>query len=641
MKTIRNFLSVIFMLVIALESSGQNWNWLKHGGSLNYSTPIAITTDKHGNVYCVTYNHDTSNIDGHLVTDNRCQAIVTSWDCNGTFRWMKVLGIKPGMTSLLPINIVTDTMEGVYLSGSIDCTTIMDTAFFDSDTAVEGFNGSFLVKYNSLGVFQWLKTPEKTQNASLYNQIHRLVASSDGHLYWCAYLAPGSYDGGAFVVSSAGYYVVEYDASGAFLSRFRLPITAAITSNGLIVTQFFVRDERSGKFYISGAFKPTYMGTLTIGNVAVTAGVNAASLFVAAFDALGNMLWLKQTDSLSTCTPTGLIKDRDENLYLSGDGSVYTMFNGDTLINTGAATFITALDSAGTTLWTSNPTAQSAFSLIFIRSIAQVNNDLGVVGSYYDTCTWDGNVLYSNRSSGFFARLNAATGMINQIDTLVSAKNLVDMYCLAGDNKSNFYCMGTFDSLIYYSGNAAACYSKSGTDWYIAKHGKNNCNCQIPYPDFVATKTSTFGYNFTYTGTTPYTSINWDFGDGTTSSGTPTPSHTFAAAKNYPVCVTTVNGCDNNTACHYIYILPTAVNDLYHFPELVVYPNPATDAVFIKNGGEGTLLDVYTVSGTRVFRKMLKGDNETINVTHLVSGVYFMRFTDKQGKQGMTKFVKE
>ncbi|KAA5536192.1 PKD domain-containing protein [Taibaiella lutea] len=43
-------------------------------------------------------------------------------------------------------------------------------------------------------------------------------------------------------------------------------------------------------------------------------------------------------------------------------------------------------------------------------------------------------------------------------------------------------------------------------------------------------------YNFNYTGSNPYTSIGWDFGDNTPGSNNPNPTHTYTASGSYIVC---------------------------------------------------------------------------------------------------------
>ncbi len=650
MNILKKLLPVLFLLFGMLHTSAQSWQWLKRGGYVGTNPnallsymPIATATDKHGNVYLLGENRDTSSIDGHLVYNAKCKMTLTSWDCNGNFRWLKVLG-GAALGNSSAIGMATDSLEGIYVSGVINSTgSTTDSAYFDTDTSVRGFSGSYIIKYNSNGAFQWFKMPERTQNITPQAQMHRLAVSPDGHLFWCAHLAAGTYDGGTFMVSADGYYIVEYSASGVFQSHTALPITttAPAANATVIVPNLFSRDHASGKCYIAGNYNQAAMGTLTIGGIAISTAGSTSPMYVAAFAANGGMIWVKQADNRDAVS---LTNDRDGNLFIMGGGMPNSVFNGDTLTGTVPSTinslpYIAALDTAGGSLWSLNATHQK-YGKIAFQSMAQVNNDIGITGSYNDSSSWGGHQLYSKRNIPFFTRINAATGAVMQIDTL-PAYAWGETGLIAADNKSGFYSTGVFDSVIYHAGAPVYTVGSNKMNWFIARHGKNNCSCQMPYPDFTVTQTGTNSFSFTYTGTTPYTSINWDFGDGATATGTATPSHTYTGTQTYPVCVTTVNGCDNNTACHYVTITTNIVHELQDFPGLSVYPNPVSKAVTIEKAGKETVLEIYTLSGNRVLSKTLSGDRETISVHHLSSGVYLMRFTNLQGNQGMQRLIKE
>jgi len=51
-------------------------------------------------------------------------------------------------------------------------------------------------------------------------------------------------------------------------------------------------------------------------------------------------------------------------------------------------------------------------------------------------------------------------------------------------------------------------------------------------------------------------------------------------------------------------------------------------------------LDIYNITGQQMLHTVLKGTKDKVNVGNLSSGIYLMRFTDKEGRQGNSKFVK-
>ena len=77
-------------------------------------------------------------------------------------------------------------------------------------------------------------------------------------------------------------------------------------------------------------------------------------------------------------------------------------------------------------------------------------------------------------------------------------------------------------------------------DFFLAKYGTDNCDCTIPLPSFgfEQNNSSQLVYTFTYSGT-DYDSIEWDFGDDTSSEAN--PEYTFSETGSYNVCVTVSN----------------------------------------------------------------------------------------------------
>lgn len=108
-----------------------------------------------------------------------------------------------------------------------------------------------------------------------------------------------------------------------------------------------------------------------------------------------------------------------------------------------------------------------------------------------------------------------------------------------------------------------------------------------------------------------YSSYEWDFGDGT-SSTTTRPSHEYDSKDNYPVTltVTTATGCSNtNTDTAK---LLTGIADHASIEEFDTYPNPFAEAFNIKyalNHQSNVTLEVYTNTGQRIER--IVDENQT------------------------------
>jgi hypothetical protein len=266
-----------------------------------------------------------------------------------------------------------------------------------------------------------------------------------------------------------------------------------------------------------------------------------------------------------------------------------------------------------------------------------------VVGEYHDSLWWDNQILpgpanYYNNI--FLTHLDAASGNVIEMDSLNRSQSC-DFPVISFDKNSNLYLGGSFDNSLSFGSTALSAVSNDN-DWFIAKYKNVACNCNLLQPEFSLTSSpGGQSYSVSYNGDAPYTSIAWNFGDGTTASGIANPSHTYTAIGNYPVCVTVVNGCGSNSICHWVNISTTGINDVPSQQDVSVYPNPGSEEINIINATAGMILDLYNLQGQKLGRYTLKGADDYLNIKSLTPGVYLLRFTDNNGAQHTMRLLKQ
>ena len=147
-KIILPFILSFLVIIVERTYAQTSWQWGKRGGGTGGSTDQVrdMATDKFGNVYMLAANFlqnktDSVNIDGHIRTGRNDQYSLTSWDCEGRFRWLKHFG---GTGLVGPHAIGVDTLDGIYLAGTINNFSTVDSVYFDTDTKV---NGKILAHY--------------------------------------------------------------------------------------------------------------------------------------------------------------------------------------------------------------------------------------------------------------------------------------------------------------------------------------------------------------------------------------------------------------------------------------------------------------------------------------------------------------
>ncbi len=74
--------------------------------------------------------------------------------------------------------------------------------------------------------------------------------------------------------------------------------------------------------------------------------------------------------------------------------------------------------------------------------------------------------------------------------------------------------------------------------------------------------------------------------------------------------------------------------------DFYLYPNPATDYVYISNLYEASLLTIYNVDGKAIMQKQILSANEPVNVSSLKKGVYVVTLKSDSGIK-TTKFIKK
>jgi hypothetical protein len=126
-------------------------------------------------------------------------------------------------------------------------------------------------------------------------------------------------------------------------------------------------------------------------------------------------------------------------------------------------------------------------------------------------------------------------------------------------------------------------------------------------------------------GTAPYT-YNWSTGDtGSFVQG--------VSNGNYEVTVTDQNGCISECA---IDLTPTSTEMPANFTELKVFPNPASEQLFVQADLlESKIVKISLVNliGQTIWTDTSNGMtiNQTIEVADLAAGTYLLRFETSNG----------
>lgn len=511
-------------------------------------------------------------------------------------------------------------------------------AHIDADsTYTNTFKGVFLVKYDTSGNYQWLQLPQSDTIGitSITNtRILDMDVDGGGNVSIFCKLAPGAYNAGAYVASDTGFYVLKYNAPGSFQGGVQLDMD--IMGNSVIYIQM-AKDPQNGRYYFGGQ--------QSTGSVVLGGNVVLHTMYAACYDGQGDFLWKRENDNIGdaglNCRPA---IDDSGYVYMAGISHHNDVFNGHTSINTvtaisHATPFIVKMDSVGNLIWAKNASvnAISYASALALRN----NNEVVMTGSYPGILQWPGATTVPSHVPNqgydvFITRFNTHTGEVTGVDTLGSGFGFADAgTAIAAGGNGEIYVGGEFSANLVVNGTTLN--STGGeTDFFVAKFGLP-CGCVTPVCNFTFAGAGPT-ISFTYSGTTPYDSVKWYFGDGATSTQV-NPTHTYTTDGSYNVCATVYTECDSNQYCQNIPVA-VSVNTVAGIEGVSVYPNPVTEALQVRGMVEATDYRLMNVTGVVLQQGVLQVNDNSISTKDLSPGLYLLELRNKQ-QHGVVRVMKQ
>jgi hypothetical protein len=662
----RKSIPVAFLLLlITAATQAQSWRWAKRGGGSydevrtgrDDETVIDMATDKNGNLYVLSNLYPESNdldvagtsLSGYGVTD----IVVSSFKCDGTLRWNKVIGATADDRA---VAIKTDTLGGVYVAGSV--VNWMNTVQFGNDTSIASNAKSlFVIKYDTSGVYKWLRRPEPdtlTYAGMLTSRrIWDMDVDNAGNIFLMAELRPGAYANGGYAITDTSVNILKYDRTGTFQGGFRMAINYNPSDNALSALTFR-RNQSTGNIYVTG--RQTYLvGPLHFGTTLVD-----KAMFLGAFTAAGAFQWVRQ-GTVGGIPGLGRylhrpVLDAAGNIYVGGNTYHGDSFAGFTFTNTFSTlayklSVMLKLDAAGNLIWGKNSSGIGVFGegpASTHGASAIAGNEVAIADGYGGTLKWS-NTDSVTKAPGsetdvFITRFNTTTGAVIKIDTLSSNFNGVEYATgMTADRNGSFYVGGSMNDELHLNGTIT---SKGGhADFFVGKYGYA-CNCTVPLASFNKTIAGR-SITFTYTGTTTgVDSVVWNFGNGITQKktgaaiGTPF-IYTYPANGSYNACATAYNSCGGNQACQNISLIGAGISNASGAENIKVYPNPASEYLVVEGGSEGSNAVLLNLLGQPVTPVIPAGSKATLSLSGLPAGNYLLQLTDREGRRYIQHILKQ
>ncbi len=202
--------------------------------------------------------------------------------------------------------------------------------------------------------------------------------------------------------------------------------------------------------------------------------------------------------------------------------------------------------------------------------------------------------------------------------------SLIGTYC-GGDSPGNVVASNANGALTFqfYSD-----YSVTEPGWLA--HLSVEDNLLPPLADFYTSNTTVSVYSdieFTDLSENNPTDWDWYFEGGTPETSTAqNPEVMYESPGVYDVELTVTNSAGSNTTLKEDYIVVEDIVSIGDNSEskLSVYPNPASNKVFIQSGSELEYVQIFDLMGKVILSAQLDGKQKTLSISDLNEGIYFM-----------------
>ena len=366
------------------------------------------------------------------------------------WEWTKTAG---GPSSDKVTGVAMDLTGNVFICGYFD-----SLIAFDSTRLISaGGTDVFIAKYDADGILLWAKQVGG-QNDDFASAISTDI-TGNCYITGFFFIQGTTTTFGNTTISEAG------DAD-IFVSKFNANGNLLWVRNGGGRTEdasFGIATDVSGNSYVTGYFT----GTALFGNTKITS-IGYSDIFVAKYDAGGNLVWIKTGGGTYQDEPFAISTDIAGNCYVTGYFTGNATFSGVNLQSAGyfdSDVFLVKYNPSGLLIW-ARRIGGTGNEIGYGISVAK-NGSIFISGMFRGEKSFGDNVLTrASGSNGFLAKLDIFGKIVWTRST--NGSNLNEFRKVSTDAAGNCYAAGSITNNVLF-GNISMT-SSGGKDACVAKY---------------------------------------------------------------------------------------------------------------------------------------------------------------------------
>ena len=386
-------------------SQSTEWLWAKSAGGPNDEMGVSVATDASGNAFVAGYFKSPSLTLGSftLTRTGSCNVFLAKYDAGGNVIWATS---ATGTDYDIPFAVATDASGNVVVAGLFSSPVI---TFGSISLTNAGVQDAFVAKYDAAGNVMWAKRA----GGADWDNARAVAVDGPGNIYLAGSFRSPSITFGSITLTNtaAGMYdafLVKYDSDGNV-------VWADATGGPGNNDPISLSTDPMGNVFITGNFSGSIMtfGPLTVTNHGLD------DLFIAKYDASGNVLWAKSEGGSREDWCYSVSADISGNAYITGMFRSETISFGTIFLNNSAGNYhsmdiyLAKFDGSGSVLWA---TGAGGFDNDMANSVVtDPGGNVFITGFFYSNSITFGSTTLVNtntHSDMFLAKYNPAGSVL-------------------------------------------------------------------------------------------------------------------------------------------------------------------------------------------------------------------------------------
>ena len=495
-------------------------------------------------------------------------------------------------------SIAVDAQGNSFVTGWYQNTATFGTVNL---TSAGGYD-IFIIKYDNSGQVVWAQSAGGINNDIGYG----IDLDANGNIYVAGAFTGTAMFGTAISVTSVNnssdIFVARYDMNGNPVWVQQAGSTTDDQAQAIAV------DKAAAKIYVSGYFK----NNCSFGSLSVTSS-GQSDIFIAKYDTLAAVnstpMWVQKGGGAGYDIPYGVSIDAAGSVYVTGVFTGNANFDGMPAISAGGDDiFLAKYNSSGIIQWVHRDGGTQGDKGL---AVAASGTDIYYTGWFSGSATIGStNLTGAGLDEIFIAKIDAAGN--SQWADKAGGTGYDQGYGICTDGAGNVYATGSYDSVATFGTTTLT--SAGSWDVFIAKYSASGIFQWVMSGGSPASNTFERDIGYSIKADTSHNLYATGIIRNTASFG----SNSITSNGIQDVFVTKIS------------LLTSAATDASK-NEIIIYPDPVHDFLFIRNNFSPYKIlhaEIYNTLGKKVFDKNVSAVPNRIDVSNLVNGIYFIRVQD-------------